>query len=101
MPFYDIQNKKTGEVKEIFCSYSDREKALKEEGKDWEYIVHGINLSYLGTKSTLQRTDSGWKDTLSKISQAHPASEMASKHLRKTTSQIKTEQIMKKHKKKK
>ena len=59
MPFYDIQNKKTGEVKEIFCSYSDREKALKEEGKDWEYIVHGINLSYLGTKSTLQRTDSG------------------------------------------
>jgi hypothetical protein len=101
MPFYDIQNKKTGEVKEIFCSYSDREKALKEEGKDWEYIVHGINLSYLGTKSTLQRTDSGWKDTLSKISQAHPASKMASKHLRKTTGQIKTEQIMKKHKKKK
>ena len=24
---YDIQNKKTGEVKEIFCSYSDKEKA--------------------------------------------------------------------------
>ena len=69
MPLYDIQNKKTGEVKEIFCRYEEKEEALKNEGKDWVYIVHGINLAYT-SGSAVSKTDNGWKDTLTRIKQA-------------------------------
>ena len=31
MPLYDLQNKKTGEVKEIFCRYEEKEEALKDQ----------------------------------------------------------------------
>ena len=69
MPLYDIQNKKTGEIKEVFCRYEEKEETLKKEGKDWEYIVHGINLAYQSS-SVIKKTDSGWKDTLTRIKNA-------------------------------
>ena len=72
MPTYDIQNKKTGEVKEIFCSYNDREKALKKEGKDWEYLVGAPALQHaVGSKSILRtgNAGSGWNDHLNRIKQ--------------------------------
>ena len=68
MPTYDIQNKKTGEVKEIFCSYSDKEKTLKKEGKDWEYIIGAPGISH-DTIHPIRRAGSGWNDTLQKIKQ--------------------------------
>ena len=70
MPTYDIQNKKTGEVKEIFCSYNDKEKALKKEGKDWEYLVSAPGLSYEGAVSPIRRAGSGWNDVLKGIKKA-------------------------------
>jgi|LXNH01.1.fsa_nt_gb hypothetical protein len=69
MPTYDIRNKKTGKVKEIFCSYKDKDKALKEEGPDWEYMVCAPEINYTG-QSTISRCDNGWKDHLSRISAA-------------------------------
>jgi hypothetical protein len=68
MPTYDIQNKKTGEVKEIFCSYNDKEKALKKEGKDWVYLVGAPGLSHMiGGQSVLKKAGTGWNDHLRKI----------------------------------
>ena len=70
MPTYDIQNKKTGEVKEIFCSYNDKEKALKKEGKDWEYLVGTPALQHcVGGQSVLRKAGSGWNDHLNRIKQ--------------------------------
>ena len=66
MPTYDIQNKKTGEVKEIFCSYNDKEKALKKEGKDWEYIIGAPRISF-DTINPIKRAGSGWNDVLAQI----------------------------------
>lgn len=43
MPTYDVQNKLTGEVKEIFCSYKDKKKALKELGPSWRYLISSSN----------------------------------------------------------
>lgn len=70
MPTYDIHNKKTGEVKEIFCSYNDREKVLKQEGEDWEYLISAPGLSYEGAVSPIRRAGSGWNDVLKGISKA-------------------------------
>ena len=69
MPTYDIQNKKTGEVKEIFCSYNDREKELKKHGKDWEYIVGAPRISH-DTIHPIKRAGSGWNDVLKGIKKA-------------------------------
>ena len=69
MPTYYIQNKKTGEVKEIFCSYSDKEKALKQEGKDWEYLLSAPSISF-DTIHPIKRAGSHWNDTLKGIKKA-------------------------------
>ena len=66
MPTYDIQNKKTGEVKEIFCSYKDKEKELKKRGKDWEYIIGAPRISF-DTIDPIRRAGSGWNDVLTQI----------------------------------
>ena len=69
MPTYDIINKKTGEVKEIFCSYSNKEQAIKDEGKDWEYIMSAPNLNMVsdldGARS--KKAGSEWQSVLNKI----------------------------------
>jgi hypothetical protein len=70
MPTYDIRNKKNGKIKEIFCSYSNKEKALKEEGPDWEYIVTNTNVNYNGVISDVKRAGSGWNDILKGIKKA-------------------------------
>ena len=69
MPTYDIRNKKTGKVKEVFCSYEKKEETLKEYGPDWEYMVGAPEINYTG-QSTISRCDNGWKDVLTRISDA-------------------------------
>ena len=74
MPTYDIQNKKTGEVKEIFCSYKDKEKELKKQGKDWEYLVGAPGISYEGSINTIRRGGDGWNDVLKQLKKTNPGS---------------------------
>ena len=45
------------------------------------------------------KTDGGWKETLAKISEAHPDSELSKQYgKRKTTKDVKTAEVRKKHK---
>lgn len=69
MPTYDIQNKKTGEVKEIFCSYADKEKTLKKEGSDWEYVMSAPSISS-DLIDPIKRAGSEWNDRLKGIKKA-------------------------------
>jgi hypothetical protein len=45
------------------------------------------------------KKDSGWNETLSKIGEAHPQSELGNQVTKKTIKQIKTEQVVTKHQK--
>jgi hypothetical protein len=72
MPTYDIINTKTGEVKEINCSWTKRDEAIKQEGKDWQYIMSAPNLN---TKTDLdgsraKSAGSEWNSVLKKIDKA-------------------------------
>ena len=80
MPTYDIQNKKTGEVKEIFCSYSDKEKALKEEGPDWEYCMSAPTITTGPGISARKKAGSGWNDVLKGIKKASDPKKCTIKH---------------------
>tara|TARA_B100001057_G_scaffold213242_2_gene213589 strand:+ start:672 stop:905 length:234 start_codon:yes stop_codon:yes gene_type:complete len=44
------------------------------------------------------KNDSGWKENLSRISEAHPRSNLAERYGKKSVKQSKTEQVLKKHK---
>lgn len=80
MPTYEIYNEKTEEVKEVFCSYSDKEKELKKHGKDWTYMVGAPGLSYQGSVSTIRRAGSGWNDVLKGIKKASDPKQCTIQH---------------------
>lgn len=69
MPTYDIQNKKTGEVKEIFCSYKDKEKTLKKEGPNWEYLMSTPSITTDGSMDVMKRANNygPWSDVMSQM----------------------------------
>ena len=95
MPIYDFRNKKTGEVFEEMMSISAREQYLKDN-PHIEQLVSGINI-VSGVAGKSYRQDSGWKDNLSRIAEAHPKSNLAKTHLRRSIKQVKTENVLKKH----
>ena len=44
------------------------------------------------------KNDSGWKDNMSRIAEAHPGSPLARRYGKKSTKDINTRQVLKKHK---
>ena len=49
------------------------------------------------TGSVDSKTDSGWKDVLGKISEAHPRSELAKRYRKRTTNEVKVDNLRQKH----
>jgi hypothetical protein len=47
------------------------------------------------------KTDSGWKEVMSKISEAHPKSELAQRYGKKSVKDTQVERVIKKHRAKK
>ena len=54
---------------------------------------------WLDTDINLKAFYDRWKDNLSRIAEAHPQSNLAKTHLRRSTKQVKTEEVLKKHRK--
>ena len=95
MPIYTFYNKKTKKQFDDMMSIAEMEEYLIKN-KHVEQVIKGINI-VASVGSRTGKTDSGWKDTLSKIAEAHPQSELAKQHTKKTIKQIKTEQAVKKN----
>ena len=47
------------------------------------------------------KNDGGWKDNLSRIAEAHPTSALADQHRKRSIKEVKTQQVMAKHRKRK
>ena len=95
MPIYTFINKNTNKEFDEMMTISEMEKYVKKN-KHIKQVIKGINI-VASVGSRTGKTDSGWKDTLSKIAEAHPQSELAKQHTKKTIKQIKTEQAVKKN----
>ena len=96
MPTYQFLNTETGEEFEALMKISEREEYLKNNPHlqpilSAPALVSGVSTSRSG------RVPSGFNEVLSKVSEAHPTSPVAQRHGRKSSKQIKTEQIVKKH----
>ena len=93
MPTYTFHNIQTGVVEEKVMKIAGKEQYLKDN-PSVEQVHTGINIvaGVGGIKS-----DSGWKDNLSRIAEAHPRSTLAERHGRKSIKDIKTKQVVEKH----
>ena len=67
MPTYNIENQKTGEVKEIFCSWKDKEKVLKQEGNDWKYLIGAPGFVSELEGARARKAGGEWASVLKKI----------------------------------
>jgi hypothetical protein len=75
--------------------------AFKVKNKHLErYYEEAPLVSFTPQGDFRSKTDNTWKEVLSKISEKHPASELAKEHGKRTIKEAKTRQIFDKHIKK-
>ena len=95
MPIYTFENKKTGKVYDDMMSIAEKESFLKKN-KHIEQKLTTINISS-GVMGVNMKNDGGWKDNLSRIAEAHPNSELANQHKKRSIKEVKTQQVVAKH----
>ena len=95
MPIYTFENTKTGKVYDDMMSIAEKEEFL-EKNKHIKQKLTTINISS-GVVGINMKNDGGWKDNLSRIAEAHPTSELAKQHRRRSTKEVKTQQVIQKH----
>jgi hypothetical protein len=96
MPTYSFFNSETGEEFESFMKISERDEYLKSNPHIQPVVTAPAIVSGVST-SMQNRVPDGFKEVLSKVSEAHPGSALAQKHSRKSIKQARTEQVVKKH----
>ena len=95
MPTYNFRNNETGEEWEEFFTMSGKDSFL-EQNPDIKQTPSMFSISASGTGDRI-KTDSGWKENLSRIAEAHPNTPLGDKYNKKSTKDIKTRQVLKKH----
>ena len=96
MPSYTFYNKRTKKEFDDMMSIAEMEEYLNKN-KHIKQVIKGINIvASVGNRT--MKTDSGFKEVLSKIGEAHPQSDLARQTTKKSIKQIKTEQALAKNK---
>lgn len=96
MPTYIFRDTNTGEIHERLMSMMAREDYLKENPHMVTIIQAPMLVSGVST-SKQNKVPDGFKEVLSRVAEAHPTSEIANKHGRKSIKDVKTREIVKKH----
>ena len=97
MPVYTFLNKKTKEEYDDFMSIAEMEEFLKKNPHITR-VIKGLNI-VRGVSGISNKVDSGWKENLSRIAEAHPKSALADRYGKKSIKQSKTDQVLAKHRK--
>jgi hypothetical protein len=98
MPIYDFINTKTGKEFSDMMSIAEKEEYLKKN-KHIKQGIGKINIVSGVMGVGRMKTDGGWKDMLSRIGDAHPGSKVHDLYGNKSTKDIKTRAVVKKHQK--
>jgi len=98
MPTYLFRDTNTGEIHERLMSISAREDYLKEHPHMTTIIQAPMLVSGVSTSNAKQnKVPDGFKEVLSKVAEAHPTSTVAERYGKKSTKDVKTREIVKKH----
>ena len=99
MPTYRFYNSKTKEEYTDLMSISEMEEFIK---KKHIKLLPPTQLNIVSSTGSIDsKTDNGWKEVLSKVSEAHPASNLASQYGKKSVKDTQIERVIKKHRAKK
>ena len=95
MPTYRFYNRKTGIVYEEYMMISEMEKLIKKKHIELLPPTQMNIVSSVGSVDS--HTDSGFKEVLSKVSEAHPNSPLASRYGKRSVKDTQIERVRKKH----
>ena len=95
MPTYRFYNKRTKKEYTDLMSISEMEEFIKTDTIELLPPTQMNIVSSVGSVDS--KTDSGWKEVMSKISEAHPASNLAERYGKKSVKQTQIEKTIKKH----
>ena len=99
MPTYRFYNSKTKKEYTDLMSISEMEELIK---KKHIKLLPPTQLNIVSSVGTIDgKTDNGWKEVMSKISEAHPKSELAKRYGKKSVKDTQIERVIKKHRAKK
>ena len=94
MPTYEFLNKETGDFEEHFMSYKELDK-FKENNP---HLLQQISApQIIGGHGDRVKTDAGFKEVLSKVSEAHPNSPLARRYGKRSVKDTQIERVRKKH----
>ena len=99
MPTYRFYNKRTKKEYTDLMSISEMEEFIK---KKHIKILPPTQLNIVSSTGSLDsKTDNGWKEVLSKVSEAHPASNLAQQYGKKSVKDTQIDKVIKTHRAKK
>ena len=99
MPTYRFYNKRTKKEYTDLMSISEMEEFIQ---KKHITLLPPTQLNIVSSTGSLDsKTDSGWKEVLSKVSEAHPASNLASQYGKKSIKDTQVDRVIHKHRRKK
>ena len=96
MPIYTFEDTKTGKVYDDMMTIAEKETFLKKN-KHIKQRLTSLNISSGVRGMGGMKNDGGWKDNLSRIADAHPNSALAQQHKKRSIKEVKTQQVVEKH----
>jgi hypothetical protein len=97
MPSYTFEDIKTGKQFTEYMSMSEIDDYLKKN-KNIRQVFTSLNIVG-GVAGLTHKPDSGFKDVVQKIAEKHPGSPLAERYKKKSIKEIKTKQVIDKHRK--
>tara|TARA_B100000902_G_C26536674_1_gene540521 strand:- start:82 stop:399 length:318 start_codon:yes stop_codon:yes gene_type:complete len=95
MPTYRFKDHNTGKEWEELMSISEMEQLKKKKHIE---LLPPTQMNIVSSVGTIDgKTDSGWKDVMSKISEKHPDSPLAERYGKRTVKATQIENMRKKH----
>ena len=98
MPIYTFENTKTKKVYDDMMTIAEKEEFLKKN-KHIKQLLTTINISSGVVGMGGLKNDGGWNDNLQRIADAHPTSPLADRYKKKSIKEVKTKQVIEKHRK--
>ena len=99
MPTYRFKDNHTGEIWEELMTISEMEELIKSDTIELLPPTQMNIVSSVGSVDS--KTDSGFKEVLSKAAEAHPNSPLAERYGRKSVKQTQIDRVRKKHRNRK
>jgi hypothetical protein len=98
MPTYSVRDNDTGEMEEVFMTYSSLQEYLKANPSK-ESVITSAPMIIGGTGMSDIKVDDGFKEVLQKVGESHPNSNLGQRYAKKSAKDIKTQAVVDKHRK--